>query len=82
METQTMGRVTTEATIENLEDLWAVKQGLRPAEEVRRIVVPDALADTDATRLSLPTSLIRQLGLDRIGTKRVTSSIGPAQAAV
>jgi predicted aspartyl protease len=82
MEKPTMGRVTTEATVENLKDLWAAERGLRTAEEVRRLVIPDALADTGATRLSLPTSLIRQLGLDRIGTKRVTSSIGPAQAAV
>ena len=77
-----MGRVTAEAIIENLEDLWAVKRGLQPAEEVRRLVVPDALADTGATRLSMPTSLIRQLGLAQTGTKRVMSSIGPAEAMV
>ena len=28
METPSMGRVLTEATIENLEDLWAIKRGL------------------------------------------------------
>lgn len=82
METQTMGRVTAEATIENLEDIWAVKRGLQPAEEARRVVVPEALADTGASRLSMPTSLIHQLGLAQIGTKRVMSSIGPAQAAL
>jgi hypothetical protein len=55
MESMEMGRVVTEATIENLEDLWAVKRGLLPAEGVRRLVVPDALVDTGATLLSLPT---------------------------
>jgi len=82
METQTMGRVLAEATIENLKDLWAVEEGLRTADKVRRLVVPGALADTGATLLSMPTSLIRQLGLAQTGTKRVASSIGPAQAAV
>jgi predicted aspartyl protease len=82
METATMGRVLTEATIENLEDLWAVKQGLRPADQARRLTIPDALVDTGATLLSLPTSLIRQLGLTQLATKRVTSSVGITQAAL
>jgi predicted aspartyl protease len=82
METNAMGRVLTEATIENLEDLWAVKRGLLPAEQVRRIVVADALVDTGATLLSLPTRLIQQLGLSKTSSKRVTSSIGLAEAAV
>ena len=43
MELDTMGRVLTEATIENMEDLWACKRGLIPPEQVRRIVVTDAL---------------------------------------
>jgi hypothetical protein len=36
MEAATMGRVLTEATIENLKDLWAVEQGLRQPAEARR----------------------------------------------
>ncbi len=82
METDFMGRVLTEATIENLEDLWAVKRGLLPPEQVRRISVADALVDTGATLLSLPTQLIQQLGLSKTSSKRVTSSIGLAEAAV
>ncbi len=77
-----MGRVLTEATIENLEDLWAVKRGLLPSEQARRITVADALADTGATLLSLPTRLIQQLGLSKTSSKRVSSSIGLAEAAV
>jgi predicted aspartyl protease len=76
METDTMGRVLTEATIENLEDLWAVKQGILTAAQARRITVPDALVDTGATLLSLPTHTIQQLGLEKTGAKRVTSSTG------
>ena len=43
METESMGRVVTEATFENLEDLWEAKRGLRPTEQVRRLTVDNAL---------------------------------------
>ena len=82
METETMGRVMVEATIENMEDLWAVKRGLLPADRVRKLVVPDALVDTGATLLSLPQRLIRQLGLDQVAKKRVTSSSGTTEAGM
>jgi predicted aspartyl protease len=82
METHAMGRVLTEATIENIEDIWAVKRGLLPPEQVRRMTVVDALVDTGATLLSLPTRLIQQLGLNKTSSKRVTSSIGLAEADV
>jgi len=82
METETMGRVLTEATIENLRDVWDAQRGLLSPEKVRRVTVADALADTGATLVSLPTRLIRQLGLSKTGTKRVTSSIGVAQASL
>jgi predicted aspartyl protease len=76
MESETMGRVLTEATIENLEDLWEAKRGLRPPEAVRRIIVADALVDTGATGLSLPTRFIQQLGLTKRAEKRVTTGTG------
>jgi clan AA aspartic protease len=82
MESATMGRVLTEATLENLKDLWAAEQGLRPAEQVRRITVVDALVDTGATLLSLPSRLIRQLGLTQFDRKRVTSSSGSCEAGL
>jgi predicted aspartyl protease len=82
METVPMGRVITEATIENLEDLWAVRRGLLPPEQVRRVTVADALVDTGATMLSLPTRLIRQLGLTQTGRRRVNSSLGVGEADV
>jgi predicted aspartyl protease len=82
METATMGRVQTEASIENLEDLWAVKRGYLQPEQVRRITVPDALVDTGATLLSLPSALIQKLGLEKISSKKVTSSQGIGEADV
>ena len=82
METTDMGRVLTEATIENMEDLWAVKRGLLAADQVRKLEITDALVDTGATLLSLPTRMIRQLGLSRFASKRVTSSIGLAETGI
>jgi predicted aspartyl protease len=80
METATMGRVLTEATIENLKDLYGVELGVVRPEEVRRVVVRDALVDTGASILSLPTRLVRQLGLAWRGKKRVVTSKGVSEA--
>lgn len=77
-----MGRVITEATIESTEDLWSFKKGLLPIEQVRKLVVNDALVDTGATLLSLPTRYIQQLGLKRVATKRVTASSGQTEAGL
>ena len=82
METEAMGRVLTEATIENLEDLWAERRGLCPPGQVRRLIVPDALVETGATLLSLPTRLIRQLGLEERYKKWVRSSFGVSEASM
>jgi predicted aspartyl protease len=79
MGTDTMGRVLTEVTIENLKDLWDAERGLRPPEQVRRITIPDALVDTGATLLSLPTHLIQQLGLTLLYRRHVRSSAGPVE---
>jgi predicted aspartyl protease len=82
MESEAMGRVLTEATIENLKDLWDAQRGLLPPDHVRRLTVTDALVDTGATLLSLPTRLIQQLGLSPMYTRRVTGSTGSGQATV
>lgn len=52
METTGMGRVLTEAKIENLEDLWAAKRRMIGDADVRRIVIGNALVDTGATPLA------------------------------
>jgi predicted aspartyl protease len=77
-----MFRVTVAATMENIEDLVAVQLGVKTADEVRRLDVGDALVDTGATLLSLPTSLIQQLGLRCMSSKRVTSSAGASEASL
>src|SRR3954470_2582002 len=80
LEPDAMGRVLTEAKVESLKDLWMAEKGLLPEDQVRQIVIPDALVDTGATLLSLPTRMIRQLGLSKRTTKRVTSSFGTGEA--
>jgi clan AA aspartic protease len=82
METETMGRVLTEATIENLKDRWAIEQNLMPSDQGRSVIVKDALVDTGATMLALPRRLIRQLGLTPLDTRRITSSVGPGETTI
>jgi predicted aspartyl protease len=75
-EQDTMGRVLTEARIENLKDLWAVERGLAQPESVRQLILTDALVDTGATTLALPTRAIRQLGLSKTREQRAISFRG------
>jgi len=82
MEPEPVGRVLTEAKIENLKDLWAVEQGLRTPDQARSMIVADALVDTGATLLSLPTSLINRLGLAKVSSKQVRSSMGVSEASL
>ena len=80
MKVEEMGRVLTPATIENYVDLWAAKQGIISDDKIRRIEVQEALVDSGATLLSLPKSLIQELGLEKTAEKRVTSSTGGGEA--
>jgi predicted aspartyl protease len=75
-----MGRVTTHATIENIRDLWEAESGRLQPDSVRRIAVSDALVDTGAFTLSLPMSMIRNLGLEQLSSRRVMTAAGPRMA--
>ena len=81
METE-MGRVITSATVENNSDLWDAHRGKIPAAQIRRIEITDALVDTGSTTLALPTSMIRQLGLDKSYEKVAITSGGKRTIAV
>ena len=82
MEAETMGRVVAEVTFENVRDLWAAEQGLIPGDQIRRIVVKDALVDTGATYLSMPTRMICQLGLSKGDTRRIRTCAGLVDASL
>jgi predicted aspartyl protease len=76
-ENKVMGRVLTEVTVENIQDLLDSNRGLIPTAQVRRVTVPDALVDTGATSFGMPRSMIQQLGLAKISEKRATTASGP-----
>jgi predicted aspartyl protease len=71
-----MGQVRVEAQIENINDLLNVQAGTLSADQVRSVTVPDAMADTGAKLLSLPTSMIQQLGLGFFKTVQARTSAG------
>ena len=81
MGTETMGKVLVTATVENLDDLFAVRKGLLSDAQVRRIEVTDALIDTGATGFLLPRRLIAQLGIEplRVRTARTIAGHTPLQ---
>ncbi len=77
-----MDQVVTKATIDNFEEIGSVERGLLPPRDAGKIMLPDALVESGATSLSLPTRLIGQLGLPFTGTKRVTGSGGHSEANI
>ncbi len=77
MGTKTMGKVLVTARVENIEDVFRVARGTLADENVRRIEVSDALVDTGATILSMPSRLIRQLGLLPVRTRQARTGAGP-----
>ncbi len=82
METAVMGRVLVEARVENLEDLFDVRNGRKTPDQVRSVTIPDALVDTGASTLALPASLIRQLGLRKAYEKQARTATGTATVSV
>jgi predicted aspartyl protease len=60
--TNLMGRITIEVEIVNNEDLVAVRRGILDASKVRRKKIL-GLVDSGATRLVLPQSVVKALGL-------------------
>jgi predicted aspartyl protease len=82
MGTKMMGKVLVDALVENMEDLYKAGQGLIQPDDVRRVEVSEALVDTGATMLGMPSRLIQQLGLGPLRTRRVRTSAGPATMQV
>lgn len=57
-----MGRITVEFEIANNEDIARAKHGDLDPSDVRRAIVK-GVVDSGATRLVLPASIVKQLGL-------------------
>jgi predicted aspartyl protease len=76
MGNDSMGKVIVPAVLDNLDDLFAANKGALPADQVRRIEVSDALIDTGATGLLVPSRLIAQLGLEPIRERTAKTIAG------
>lgn len=74
-----MGRFSVEVELTNQEDLFRVKAGLIPANEVRRTRIR-GVVDTGATRLVIPAAVAQQLGLD--STKSASVRYADGRTAV
>ena len=73
-----MGRVAVAAKIENVYDLYEVTQGQRASGAVRSVEVPDALVDTGAMYLGLPSRMVQELGLRPLFQRNVKTTNGTA----
>jgi predicted aspartyl protease len=71
-----MGKVLVTAKIENLSDVYDVEKGVLAADQVRQVEVTDALVDTGASGLGMPSRLIAQLGLRPVRKRRARTSAG------
>ncbi len=81
METATVGKVIVSARIENCYDIERVFRGEISAEEVRTLELDNAIIDKGVTTLSLPKTLIDQLGLRLLGMKQARTANGMATFA-
>ncbi len=67
---------TTQIVIANRKDQFLAETGLIKPEEIRRVVVEDAVVDTGATGLSLPQPIIEQLGLTPVRYRSAQTTNG------
>ena len=75
-------RHTTEIKLVNRRDAILAQEGFIKSEDVREIIVKDALVDSGASRLSLPERLIQQLGLSPVGRAKSMTANGLAERTV
>lgn len=75
-------RHTAEIKLVNLRDLLLIEAGAMNPEDVRQLTVADAIVDTGATRLCLPTSLIERLGLTPVSKRTARTAAGIVERTV
>lgn len=73
----TMGKVIVTLRLTNWIDQVLAERNFIPPEQIRSIVVDNALVDTGATRLCLPAEIIQQLGLKLTATIDAQTATGP-----
>lgn len=72
---EAMGRFSVEVELANNEDLLRAKRGDIPQNQVRRVRIR-GVVDSGATRLVVPESIARQLGLEMSGDTQVRYADG------
>ncbi|MGE0608568.1 MAG: aspartyl protease family protein [Pirellulales bacterium] len=77
-----MGSALTDAIEEHVGDLWNCSQGQLPSERVRWLQIKDALLDTGATTLALPTRMIRALDLHKTNGRSTMTCGGKSRVAI
>jgi predicted aspartyl protease len=70
-----MGRFSIEVELTNHEDLFRAKAGLITPAQVRRVRIR-GVVDSGATRLVIPESVAKHLGLESTGTAKVRYADG------
>ncbi len=76
-ETETVGKVVVSARLENLDDVFAAGKGA--GSPVRTVDVTDALVDSGATGLLVPSRFVRELGLEPLRVRPSRTIGGPVQ---
>lgn len=76
-----MGRITARIKVENLGDVFLAERGFPLPEGIRSIEI-EALVDTGATFLCLPSSAIAALGLSLLETRRAVTANGIVERRV
>ncbi len=67
---------TTRIELTNRKDQILAEAGAIKLEDIRRVVVNDAVVDTGATGLALPKPIIEQLGLTPVRSRRAQTTNG------
>ena len=70
-----MGRFSVEVELSNHEDHYRAKAGLISPDQVRRVRIR-GVVDSGATRLVIPETVVKQLGLDSSGVAKVRYADG------
>jgi predicted aspartyl protease len=70
-----MGRFSVEFEISNYRDVVAAQLGAISPRKIRRARIR-GIVDTGASQLVLPTTAVKQLGLDKIGNLKVRYAEG------
>ena len=77
-----MGKVLVDVRVENFLDLERVSDGRLAPEQVRTLEIPDALVDTGAMYLGLPSRMVQELGLRPLFKKNVKTTNGTVERTI